>query len=72
MTTYKLEAIKILKDAKRPLPSKEILKEIIRRGKIEIRGSTPNATLYSILIIDIKKNGNKSVFIKTEKGFALR
>jgi hypothetical protein len=72
MATYKLEAIKILKKYKKPLNSNEITKEIIKRGKVEIRGITPNATLSSILSADIKKKGSKSIFIKTEEGFKLR
>jgi hypothetical protein len=68
-TTFKLETIRILRKAKRPLHIKEIIKEILAEGNVRTRGATPRATLQAILIKDIKKNGVKSVFIKTEKGF---
>jgi len=38
MTTYKLEAIRILKEANKSLTTGAILKEIIKRGNVEIRG----------------------------------
>ncbi|MBI4116971.1 winged helix-turn-helix domain-containing protein [Candidatus Pacearchaeota archaeon] len=71
-TTFKLEAINILKKAKRPLTSEEITKEIIKRKNVKIMGKTPRATLYSILITEIKKKGNKSTFIKIGREFSLR
>lgn len=65
-TTFRLEAIKILKKSKKPLRIKEITEEILKRGNVRTKGSTPNATLNVILNKEIKKKGNKSAFIKTE------
>lgn len=65
-TTFRLETIEILKKVNKPLSVKEITKEILRRGNVRTRGSTPNATLNAILSKEIKQKGNKSAFIKTE------
>ena len=67
-TTFRLESIKILKRANKPLSVKEITKEILRRGNVKTRGATPSATLYVLFTTEIKKKGNKSAFTKTEDG----
>ena len=71
-TTFRLEAIDILKKANKPLAVKEITKEILRRGNVKTRGATPHATLSVIIIDEIKKKGKQSAFIRTKEGlFAL-
>ncbi len=67
--TLKLEAIRILKKAKRPMPVSKIIKEIINRKKLKLRGNTPNASLSSIISRDIKEKGEMSLFVRTNKGF---
>jgi len=67
-TTFRLEAIAILKKAKKPLSINEITKEILKRGNVRTRGATPHATLGVIITGEIKKMGKKSAFIKTEDG----
>ncbi len=72
-TTFRLEAIEILEKAKKPLSIDEITKEFLRRKKVRTRGATPKATLHSMIVRDINKKGEKSIFIKTHEGlFALK
>ena len=72
-TTYRLEAIEILKKYKGSLSAEDITNEIKKRGNVEIRGKTPRATLYFILVREIQKSGKKSAFIMEGKGlFSLR
>ena len=67
VTTYKREIRIILRKSKKPMTCGEILKEIYKRGKLKIRTKTPNASLSSIILTDIKEKGNKSSFIKIQK-----
>jgi len=71
--TYKLETIEILKKNKKSMSADEIIKEIKKRKNVLIIGKTPQATLYSILIKEIKKMGTKSLFKKECDGkFSLK
>ncbi len=67
IVTAKLEIIMVLDKAKKPLTTKETTNEIIKRGKLKIRGATPQAAI----IEEIKDNADSSVFTKTPKGFIL-
>ena len=65
--------IKVLKEAKKPLNSKEIAKRCIKAGLWESEGKTPDATVGANISSDIKKNGKTSPFIRAGAGiFSLR
>jgi len=69
MSSFKLSAIKILRDAKEPLHYEEITKRAIEKNLIETQGATPEATMSAIIGRDIKFNKEKSPFIREKKGF---
>jgi restriction system protein len=63
-----IEAIKkVLSDANKPLHVCDITKEIIAQKLSTLKGKTPEATVAARLYMDIKKQGNKSYFIKVGK-----
>mgnify|MGYP001175553003 CR=1 FL=1 len=64
MTTFKSIAYQILKEASKPLHSKEITKRALRRGLVT-DGKTPEATMNALLVVDINTKKEKSRFIKT-------
>lgn len=64
MNTFKSVAFEILKEAKKPLHSDEIVKIAISRGWLKTAGKTPEATMNSALIVDVNKNGERSLFKK--------
>lgn len=72
ITTMQEEIKRVLKKSKVPMASKEIVKEINKRGNYQFRGKTPNASVCARIITDIKKNGEKSIYKKTEKGFIVK
>ncbi|WP_244155830.1 HTH domain-containing protein [Desulfofustis glycolicus] len=66
-------ALEILKGAERPLHAKEIAERIMAAGLWHSEGKTPDATVSARLYSDIKRNGDKSPFIKVgPQTFALR
>ena len=66
-------AIEILKKAGVPLHSKEITKQIMDTGLWNSKSKTPQDTISVCLYSDIKKNGNKSPFVKVgAQTFALQ
>jgi len=67
MSSFKLAAIKILRDRKQ-LHYKDITELAIEKGLIETSGATPEATMHALLSRDIKLRGNKSAFINIDKG----
>ena len=65
--------ITILKKAGTPLHSKEITKQIMDAKLWTSKGKTPQNTVSAPIYADIKKNGNKSAFVKVAPGtFGLR
>ena len=64
MNSFKDIAYQILKEAGKPLHSKEITKIALERGWLKTAGKTPEATMNAQLIVDINSKGNKSRFIK--------
>lgn len=64
MTTFKSIAYQILKDAGKPLHSKEITRRALASDLVT-EGKTPEATMNAILVVDINTNKNNSPFIKT-------
>ena len=68
MVSFKLAAIKILKEEGKPLHADEITKRAIEKNLIETSGATPEATMHAQLAVDIKSKGAKSAFIRTSPG----
>lgn len=65
MNSFKDIAYQILKEAGKPLHSKEITKIALNRGWLKTAGKTPEATMSAQLIVDINSKKEKSRFIKT-------
>lgn len=65
MSSFKDVAYKVLKEAGRPLHSREITKIALKRGWLKTAGKTPEATMNAQLIVDINKKKGESWFIKT-------
>lgn len=73
MNSFKDIAYQILKEAGKPLHSKEITKIALQRGWLKTAGKTPEATMNAQLIVDINSKKEKSLFVKTAPStFALR
>ena len=56
--------IQVLKAAGKPLHTREIAKRIIESGHWQTAGKTPDNTVSAQLYSNIKKNGEKSPFVK--------
>lgn len=69
MVSFKLAAIKILKEAKEPLHYDEITKKALEQNLIETSGSTPEATMNAQISVDIKNKDQNSAFVRTKPGF---
>lgn len=65
MNSFKDIAYQILKEAGKPLHSKEITKIALERGWLKTAGKTPEATMNAQLVVDINSKKDKSRFIKT-------
>ena len=63
MTFLKL-AYEILKEAGKPLHSREITRLALKKGLVS-EGKTPEMTMYASLAVDVDKNKKQSPFIKT-------
>ena len=63
--SFKNLAIEILKEAKKPLHSKEITDIALKRGWLKTAGKTPEATMNAQILVDINTKKEKSRFIKT-------
>ncbi len=62
--SVKTAAVEVLKKAQSPLHAKAITEQIIAAGLWQSDGKTPEATVSAQLYTDIKKNGDKSSFVK--------
>lgn len=66
-------AYQILKQAVKPLTADEITSIALEQGMVSTTGKTPSATMSARLYVDIKTRGDKSRFVKVNRGkFALR
>ncbi|MEI6511216.1 MAG: winged helix-turn-helix domain-containing protein [Candidatus Uhrbacteria bacterium] len=65
MNKFKHSAIEVLKVEKKPLHYKEITRLALERGLLETEGATPDSSMNSQIITDIKHKGENSDFIKT-------
>jgi len=63
MKTFKDLAFEILKQAGKPLHTKEITKRALQMGLVT-EGKTPEATMNAQLIVDVNRLGEKSRFVK--------
>lgn len=71
--SVKAAATEVLENAQTPLHAKAIAEQIIATGLWKSDGKTPEATVSASLYSDIKKNGDKSLFVKVgPQTFALR
>ena len=64
MSTFKRLAYKILKEANKPLHSKQITNLALKQGLVS-EGKTPEMTMNALLIVDINTKKEKSRFRKT-------
>ncbi|MEM2139695.1 winged helix-turn-helix domain-containing protein [Nitrososphaera sp.] len=72
MVSFRLAAIRILKEAGGPLHPEEITKRALEQKLIETSGATPELTMHALLATDIKVKKDKSPFIrKAPARFAL-
>lgn len=65
MNKFRNAAIAVLKKAKQPLHYKEITRIALDEGILETEGATPEASMNSRIILDIKHRKDASDFIKT-------
>lgn len=71
--SVKTAAIEVLRKAQSSLHAKAITEQIVAAGLWQPSGKTPEATVSARLYSDIKKNGDKSPFVKVARQtFALR
>jgi len=69
----KTAAVQVLQQAGTALHAKDIANQIMAAGLWQSKGKTPHATVSARLYSDIKKNGDKSPFVKVgPQTFALR
>ena len=68
MVSFKLAAIKILRENNKPLHYEDITKFAIEKNLIETSGLTPEATMNAQISNDIKHKGKDSAFIRISSG----
>ncbi len=64
MNKFRNSAIEILKRARKPLHSREITQLALERGILETEGATPENSMNTQIILDIRSKGEKSDFVK--------
>ena len=67
-------AAKVLAESREPMRTKEIVEQMAAKGYWSSpAGKTPQATIYSAMLREIRKKGKDARFTKTQRGrFALR
>ncbi len=68
LLSFKSAALKILQETRHPMSVSEIYKAATEQNLIKTSGETPEATMGAQIYTDIKKNGDKSPFVKVGKG----
>ena len=58
----------VLRETKKPMSAKEIIKIALQKGLIETGGKTPHATMGARLYMDIIRKGASSRFVKLDTG----
>lgn len=66
--SVKEAALAVLRQAKTPLSAQEITERMLAKGLWHTTGKTPAATVAAQLYMDIKKQGVRSAFVKTDAG----
>jgi len=61
-------AAEVLRQAGKPLHYTKITKQILRSGSWQPVTKTPEASINSAMVIDIRDNGDKSVFVRKRRG----
>jgi len=61
-------AADVLREAKQPMDCKSIVEKVLAKGTWKTSGKTPAATLYSAILREVGKQGDKARFRKTERG----
>ena len=61
-------AAQVLRDAGEPLDVQTLITRILERGLWTTGGKTPAATIYSVMIREIKAKGSSSRFQKVDRG----
>ncbi len=61
-------AAKVLKEAREPLNCKTIVERALERGYWKTKGKTPESTIYSAILREIRKKGDAARFRKAERG----
>jgi hypothetical protein len=61
-------AAEVLAKAGNPMGCKEIVEAVLAKGEWKTKGKTPAATLYSAIIREIAKLGQKARFRKVDRG----
>jgi len=61
-------AAEVLAETKTPLDCKTIVEKVLAKGTWKTSGKTPAATLYSAIIREIGKAGDKARFRKVDRG----
>ncbi|MBN2566782.1 hypothetical protein JXB02_01695 [Candidatus Woesearchaeota archaeon] len=69
MVSFKLAAIKILREAKEPLHYEEITKRALENNMIETSGATPESTMNAQIAVDIKSKKGESPFVRVKPGY---
>lgn len=69
MVSFRLAAIKVLRESEEPLHYEEITKRALEQGLIETSGATPEATMNAQIAINIKHKKENSAFIRTKPGY---
>jgi len=68
VASFKLAALKILREAKEPLHYEEITKRALDQNLIETSGATPEFTMNAQITRDIKYKKEKSFFKRSKPG----
>jgi hypothetical protein len=61
-------AAEVLREAGTPLDCKTMVEKVLAKGTWKTSGKTPAATLYSAILREIGKAGDKARFRKTDRG----
>ena len=68
MVSFRLAAIQILRESKKPLHYNDITKLAVENNLISTSGSTPAATMNAQIAIDIKYKKKRSAFLRVKPG----
>lgn len=68
MNKFKISALAILKEKKKPLNYKEITRLALEKGILETDGATPEATMNAFISMDIKNKDDLSDFVRVGTG----